>query len=68
MSNFNIDLDKIDINVEVPFNEPERQYYYMALLRSWFKKESERLGRTLTYSICTFGCPEVTVTEIFYCV
>ncbi len=56
MSNFNIDLDMIDINVEVPFNEPERQYYYMALLRRWFKKESERLGRTLTYSICTFGC------------
>ncbi len=56
MNNFNIDLDKIDINSIEPVNEPERQYFFMAKLREWMKAESERLGRPLTFTISTFGC------------
>ncbi len=56
MNNFDIDFSKIDINAEEPFNEPERQYFYIAKLRNWCLGEKERLGRPLTYCITTFGC------------
>ncbi|MCI8408256.1 MAG: tRNA (N6-isopentenyl adenosine(37)-C2)-methylthiotransferase MiaB [Lachnospiraceae bacterium] len=49
-------IDEIDINGQPPAKEPERQYYYMAKCRQQVEKESEKLGRTLTASVNTFGC------------
>lgn len=49
-------IDEIDINGQPPAKEPERQYYYMAKCRQEVEKESEKLGRTLTASVNTFGC------------
>lgn len=40
----------------VPVTEPERQYYFMELLREHNEKRSAELGRKLTYHIETFGC------------
>lgn len=49
-------IDKIDIIGQPPVKEPERQYYYMAKCRQLVVKESEKLGRTMTASVNTFGC------------
>lgn len=51
-----IDLDKIEINMGPPTEEPARQYYFMAKCREWIRAESERLGRVLTCATVTFGC------------
>lgn len=51
-----INLDTIDISGEAPFEEPERQYYYMALCRKLLKEKSDSLGRPLYCQIKTFGC------------
>ena len=40
----------------IPTTEPERQYYFMELLRVHNEKKSAELGRKLTYHIETFGC------------
>lgn len=50
------DLNKIDLNSEPATEEPARQYYYMAKCRQYVKAESERLGRSLTSAVVTFGC------------
>ena len=39
-----------------PAGEPERQYYFMELLRRHNEERSAELGRSLTYHIETFGC------------
>ncbi len=51
-------LKKIkEISLEqVPVTEPERQFYYMDLLKGWMKEQVEEKGRSLTYHIQTFGC------------
>ena len=59
-----INLDTIDCSGEPPVREPpvrepERQYYYMAKCREIVRKKTEELGRPLTASIRTFGCPKV---------
>ena len=41
---------------QIPVTEPERQYYYMDLLKSWMKEQVEEKGRPLTYHVQTFGC------------
>ena len=41
---------------EIPASEPERQYYYMELARGPFSELKEKLGRTPTYHVTTFGC------------
>ena len=51
-----MDLDKMDINIEPPTEEPARQYYFMARARSCVKKLEEELGRTPTCCVTTFGC------------
>ena len=51
-----IDLDKIEINMGPPTEEPARQYYFMAKCREWIRAESKRLGRVLTCATVTFGC------------
>lgn len=49
-------LEGIDITKPAPEMEPERQYYFMAKMANWVKKEKERLGRQLTCAAHTFGC------------
>ena len=58
---YEVDLDKIDINMEPPTVEPARQYYFMAKCREWVQAESKRLGRPLTCAVVTFGCQMNTV-------
>lgn len=59
-----IDFSKIDLTAEPPAEEPARQYYYIAKCRQYVKSSSERLGRTLTSTVVTFGCQVNTVHEI----
>lgn len=55
--NFNeINLDEIDTSEDPPFEEPQRQYYFMAKCREWVRQESKRLGRPLFCITRTFGC------------
>ena len=48
-----IDLAKININVEPPTQEPARQYYFMAKCRKWVKDFEQKIGvyPKLLYSI-----------------
>ncbi len=41
---------------EAPEKEPERQYYYMDVVRELVAQESAQLGRPLTFCVTTFGC------------
>ncbi len=52
-------IDDTDITGEAPVTEPERQYYFMKKCQIWAKGESNRLGRRLTLSMQTMGCPFV---------
>jgi len=54
-----IDLDKVDVDLDSPDFEPQRQYYFMAKCRQIVKSESERLGRPLYAYNQVFGCPMV---------
>ncbi len=51
-------LKKIkEISLEqVPTTEPERQYYFMDLLKGWIAEQEAEKGRKLTYHVQTFGC------------
>ena len=40
----------------LPSKEPERQYYFMELLKKEIQKDKEELGRDLTFNVQTFGC------------
>ncbi len=51
-----IDLDRIDINVEPPTQEPDRQYYFMAKCRQWVREFEQKNGRRPTACVTTFGC------------
>ncbi|NBK92684.1 tRNA (N6-isopentenyl adenosine(37)-C2)-methylthiotransferase MiaB [bacterium 1XD21-13] len=51
-----IDWKRIDLNTAPPREEPERQYYYIALCRELVQREAEKLGRPLTFCVTTFGC------------
>lgn len=41
---------------QVPVTEPERQYYFMDLLKGWMEEQVAEKGRRLTYHVQTFGC------------
>ena len=41
---------------QVPVTEPERQFYFMDLLKGWMEEQVAEKGRKLTYHIQTFGC------------
>ncbi|MBE5960360.1 MAG: tRNA (N6-isopentenyl adenosine(37)-C2)-methylthiotransferase MiaB [Lachnospiraceae bacterium] len=49
-------ISRIDVKQDAPEKEPERQYYFMDLLKNWMAAEKERLGRDLTFNVQTFGC------------
>ena len=51
-----IDLDKIDINLEPPTEEPARQYYFMAKCREWVKEFKQKNGHFPKACVTTFGC------------
>ena len=41
---------------QIPVTEPERQYYFMDVLKSWMEEQVQEKGRKLTYHVQTFGC------------
>jgi tRNA-2-methylthio-N6-dimethylallyladenosine synthase len=50
------DINKyMNVN-EIPVNEIERQYYYMAKIKEYISNKEKELGRKLTCCINTFGC------------
>ena len=49
-------MQNINEHNQIPTTEPERQFYFMELLRRHNEKKSAQLGRKLTYYIETFGC------------
>lgn len=51
-----INLDQVDISGEAPYEEPARQFYFMAKCREILKKKSDELGRPLYSQTRTFGC------------
>lgn len=50
------EIEKADITMSPPTNEPERQYYFIKKARDIVAKKSEEKGRKLTCHITTFGC------------
>ena len=51
-----IALDKIDLNVPPPAEEPGRQYFYMAKCREWVCEFERKNRRRPTAFTQTFGC------------
>ena len=49
-------LDEIDLMAPVPEDETERQYYYLAKAKQYVAHLAEKLGRTPTFCVTTFGC------------
>ncbi len=49
-------LAEIDVNAPIPTDEHMRQYYFIKKMQGVLKKEAEKLGRTPTSKIETFGC------------
>lgn len=49
-------LETIDFTQTLPDTEPDRQYYFIAKLKQYVKRESEYLGRPLCAAVTTFGC------------
>ena len=59
-----INLDKIEIRIAPPAEEPERQYYFIKKCREIIKKKSEELGRPLYACSVCMGCQMNTEVEI----
>ncbi len=51
-----INLDRIDINLEPPTEEPARQYYFIAKCREWVKDFEQKNGRPPKSCVINFGC------------
>lgn len=51
-----IDFDKIDVSVQPPEQEPDRQYYFMAKCREWVREFEQKNGRVPKACVTTFGC------------
>ena len=47
-----------DINLSntIPEDDTKRQYDYIEKAREYVQKESEVLGRPMTFCVTTFGC------------
>lgn len=52
----NIDLDKIDLTLEPPMEEPARQYYFMAMCRNWVSGFARENGRLPKSCVVNMGC------------
>ena len=46
----------IDITKEPPADDTARQYYFIEKAKAYVQRESEKLGRPLTFCVTTFGC------------
>ena len=51
-----IDLDAVDLTIDAPETEPDRQYYFMAKARKMIQELAAKKGRNLTFYVKTFGC------------
>jgi len=49
-------IENMDITLEAPVSEPERQYYYIKKARTYVEKIVREIGRPLTFCVTTFGC------------
>ena len=49
-------IEESEIFKNAPLEEPARQYYFIEQARELVKKQSEELGRPLTFCCVTFGC------------
>ena len=49
-------IENMDITLEAPASEPERQYYYIKKARTYVEKIVREIGRPLTFCVTTFGC------------
>ena len=49
-------VSKIDIHGDIPKEEINKQYYYMAKCKEWVLSKEEEIGRKLTACVNTFGC------------
>ena len=58
---YEIDLDKIDLSLDPPTVEPDRQFYFMAKAREYVKELEKKLGRRPTFFTQTFGCPRYAI-------
>ena len=45
-----------EIDDNAPLMEPQRQFYYMEQCKKYVDKMKEKLGRTPTFCVQTFGC------------
>lgn len=52
----NIDFDNYNLDIDVPQIEPDRQYYYIARCKQWYKQKTKQIGRDLTMYVHTIGC------------
>lgn len=55
------EMEKLDLTAQPPLQEPQRQYYYIKKCRHIVSKLAAQLGRPLTASTVTFGCPKNNV-------
>ena len=46
----------ISLSKEIPEDDTRRQYYYIEKAKEYVRKESEEIGRPLTFCFTTFGC------------
>ena len=58
----NVNYD-IDITKEPPVDDTARQYYCMEKAKAYVQKQSEELGRPMTFCVTTFGCQMNPVVE-----
>lgn len=49
-------INETNIDIEIPGNEPDRQYYFIEKCADFVHEQEVRLGRKLTACIQTFGC------------
>lgn len=49
-------IEGIDLTLEAPTEEPQRQYYYIKKAREYVQKIIREIGRPLTFCVTTFGC------------
>lgn len=49
-------IQNIDLNMQAPETEPERQYYFIKKCHEYVKQLSKELGRPLKANVTTFGC------------
>ena len=66
MKNIEKLINDIDITVEAPITEPERQYYFIKKAREYVAKASEEIGRkNVTYKWHRKFCAIYVVIDIW---